>query len=66
MGRKIRLIPLIGDKEMRTDYSIAMAVRYREPKWKKMVEKFISRDNRTLMKSLVGMVFLLLWLMGQW
>ena len=43
VGRKIRLIPLIGDKEMRTDYSIAMAVRYREPKWKKMVEKFISK-----------------------
>ena len=50
VGRKIRLIPLIGDKEMRTDYSIAMAVRYREPKWKKMVEKFISKRQPDINK----------------
>ena len=41
---------MIGDKEMRTDYSIAMAVRYREPKWKKMIEKFISKRQPDINK----------------
>ena len=52
--RKIRLVPLIGDKEMRTDYSIAMAVRYREPAWKKMVEAFISRRQDDINRIISG------------
>jgi quinoprotein dehydrogenase-associated probable ABC transporter substrate-binding protein len=39
--RKLKLVPLIAPKGSRTDYSISMAVRYREPVWKNMVEKFL-------------------------
>ena len=66
MGRKIRLIPLIGDKEMRTDYSIAMAVRYREPKWKKMVEKFISKRQPDINEIISKYGVPLVMADGQW
>ena len=43
-SRKLKLVPLIAPKGSRTDYSISMAVRYREPVWKSIVESFL--DNR--------------------
>ena len=43
-SRKLKLVPLIAPKGSRTDYSISMAVRYREPAWKNVVESFL--DNR--------------------
>ncbi len=47
---KLKLVPLIPTKNMKTDYSISMAVRYREPEWKKKVEKFIVDRNSKIKK----------------
>lgn len=49
---KVRLIPMIGDREIRTDYSIAMAVRYREPKWKKTIEALIDK-HKTMIDQII-------------
>ena len=43
--RKIRLIPLIGDREMRTDYSIAMAVRYPGQSGNKWLRSLFKRQS---------------------
>jgi quinoprotein dehydrogenase-associated probable ABC transporter substrate-binding protein len=43
--RKVRLIPMIGDRQIRTDYSIAMAVRHMEPEWKKTIEALIKKHK---------------------
>jgi quinoprotein dehydrogenase-associated probable ABC transporter substrate-binding protein len=48
--RKLKLVPLIPSKEMRTDYSIAMAVRYGEPEWKNIVENFIDKNENNIQK----------------
>ena len=50
--RKVRLIPMIGDREIRTDYSIAMAVRYSEPEWKKTIEALIKK-HRTMIDQII-------------
>lgn len=44
-SRKLKLVPLIPTKGSRTDYSISMAVRYREPIWKNMVENFLTNSK---------------------
>ncbi len=44
-SRKVKLVPLIAPKGSRTDYSISMAVRYREPEWKKMVQSFLDNEK---------------------
>ncbi|OUV04153.1 MAG: hypothetical protein CBC42_00150 [Betaproteobacteria bacterium TMED82] len=51
-SRKLKLVPLIADTDMRTDYSIGMAVRYREPKWKKMVESFLDSKESDIQSIL--------------
>ena len=40
---KLRVVPMVPDAETVTDFSIAMAVRYREPEWKAKVEDFLTR-----------------------
>jgi len=40
---KLRVVPMVPEGEMVTDFSIAMAVRYREPEWKAKVEDFLAR-----------------------
>ena len=48
--RKLKLVPLIPTSSIKTDYSISMAVRYREPEWKKTVENFIIKRNDKIKK----------------
>lgn len=40
---KLRVVPMVPDAEIVTDFSIAMAVRFREPDWKSKVEDFLAR-----------------------
>jgi len=40
---KLRVVPMTPDAQTVTDFSIAMAVRYREPEWKAKVEDFLAR-----------------------
>ena len=47
-NRKLKLVPLIAPRSSRTDYSISMAVRYREPIWKGMVESFLDRKKEDI------------------
>ena len=47
-SRKLKLVPLIAPKGSRTDYSISMAVRYREPAWKNVVESFLDKRKEKI------------------
>ena len=53
-SRKLKLVPLIAPNGSRTDYSISMAVRYREPAWKKMVEDFLNK-RKDKIQSLISL-----------
>jgi quinoprotein dehydrogenase-associated probable ABC transporter substrate-binding protein len=47
---KLRVVPMVPDAETVTDFSIAMAVRYREPEWKAKVEDFLTRRKADIDK----------------
>jgi len=47
---KLRVVPMAPDAETVTDFSIAMAVRYREPEWKAKVEDFLTRRKADIDK----------------
>ena len=47
---KLRVVPMAPDAEIVTDFSIAMAVRYREPEWKAKVEDFLTRRKADIDK----------------
>jgi quinoprotein dehydrogenase-associated probable ABC transporter substrate-binding protein len=46
----LRVVPMVPDAETVTDFSIAMAVRYREPEWKAKVEDFLTRRKADIDK----------------
>ncbi len=49
---KLRVVPMVPDAETVTDFSIAMAVRFREPEWKAKVEDFLVRRKADIDKIL--------------
>jgi len=49
---KMRVVPMVPDAETVTDFSIAMAVRFREPDWKAKVEDFLARRKTDIDKIL--------------
>lgn len=49
---KLRVVPMVPSGEIVTDFSIAMAVRYREPDWKAKVEDFLVRRKVDIEKIL--------------
>lgn len=49
---KLRVVPMVPDAETVTDFSIAMAVRFREPEWKAKVEDFLTRRKSDIEKIL--------------
>lgn len=51
-GVKLRVVPMVPDTELVTDFSIAMAVRFREPEWKAKVEDFLVRRKADIEKIL--------------
>jgi ABC-type amino acid transport substrate-binding protein len=49
---KLRVVPMVPDAETVTDFSIAMAVRFREPDWKAKIEDFLTRRKADIDKIL--------------
>ena len=49
---KMRVVPMVPDAETVTDFSIAMAVRFREQEWKAKVEDFLTRRKADIDKIL--------------
>ena len=49
---KLRVVPMVPDAETVTDFSIAMAVRFREQDWKAKVEDFLTRRKADIDKIL--------------
>jgi len=51
-SKKLRVVPMRPAESITTDFSIAMAVRYREPEWKARIEDFLQRRKPDIDKVL--------------